>query len=84
MSAAGRWSELVVGPFRASWRAALGWAVAFVLVIVGTVAFWPAFKDSTGLDEHAPDLLAVVAHGCAHDATVAGGCQGSAASSRPR
>jgi ABC-2 type transport system permease protein len=43
--------ELVAGPFRASWRAGLGWSIAFVLMIVGTVAFWPAFQGSEGLKE---------------------------------
>ena len=51
MIAARRWIELVAGPFRASWRAGLGWSVAFVLMIVGTVAFWPAFRSSAGLTE---------------------------------
>ena len=50
-SAAGRWSELIGGPFRAAWRAGLAWAIAFVLMIVATIAFWPAFKGSTALDE---------------------------------
>jgi beta-exotoxin I transport system permease protein len=50
MRIAGRWAELVGGPFRSSWRAGLGWAVTFVLLVVSTVAFWPAFKGSTALD----------------------------------
>lgn len=45
-----RWAELVGGPFRSSWRAGLGWAVVFVLLVVSTVAFWPAFKGSTALN----------------------------------
>jgi ABC-2 type transport system permease protein len=44
-----RWVELIGGPFRASWRAALGWSVAFVLLIVSTMAFWPAFRGSSGI-----------------------------------
>jgi ABC-2 type transport system permease protein len=51
VSSAGRWSELVTGPFRSSWRAGVGWSVGFVLLVVSTVAFWPAFKGSTALDE---------------------------------
>jgi ABC-2 type transport system permease protein len=43
--------ELVVGPFRASWRAGLGWSIAFVLMVVSTVAFWPAFQGSEGLKD---------------------------------
>jgi ABC-2 type transport system permease protein len=49
--ATGQWLELLVGPFRASWRAGLGWTIAFVLLVVSTVAFWPAFKGSTALDQ---------------------------------
>jgi ABC-2 type transport system permease protein len=43
--------ELVVGPFRSSWRAGLGWSIVFVLMVVGTVAFWPALQGSSGLNE---------------------------------
>jgi ABC-2 type transport system permease protein len=43
--------ELVATPFGASWRAGVGWAVAFVFMVVGTVAFWPAFQGSSGLQE---------------------------------
>jgi len=43
--------ELVAVPFRASWRAAVGWSIAFALMIIGTVAFWPAFQGSDGLRE---------------------------------
>jgi len=53
--------ELVVVPFRASWRAGLGWSIAFLLMIVPTVAFWPAFQSSSGmmdaLDQLPPGLL---------------------------
>jgi ABC-2 type transport system permease protein len=45
----GRWAELIGGPFRASWRAALGWSLAFVVLIVSTMAFWPAFRGSSGI-----------------------------------
>jgi ABC-2 type transport system permease protein len=51
VKATGRWLELVVGPFRASWRAGAGWTIAFVLLVVSTVAFWPAFKGSAALDQ---------------------------------
>jgi len=50
VSSTGRWSELITGPFRSSWRAGSGWAVGFVLLVVSTVAFWPAFKGTTALD----------------------------------
>jgi ABC-2 type transport system permease protein len=49
--ATSRWIELLVGPLRASWRAGLGWTIAFILLVVSTVAFWPAFKGSTALDQ---------------------------------
>jgi ABC-2 type transport system permease protein len=51
VTAAVRWAELVVGPLRSSWRAALAWAITFVLLIVSTVAFWPLFKGSTALND---------------------------------
>jgi ABC-2 type transport system permease protein len=57
----GHWLELVGGPFRASWRAGLGWALTFALFIVSTVAFWPAFKDASGIqkafDQLPPSLV---------------------------
>ena len=57
-----RWMELVAGPFRASWRAGAGWAIVFLLMVVPTVAFWPAFKGSSGLNEALgllpPELIA--------------------------
>jgi ABC-2 type transport system permease protein len=51
MTAMTRAVELVAVPFRASWRAGVGWSIAFALMIVPTVAFWPAFKGSSGLTE---------------------------------
>lgn len=61
MTSARRRFELVAVPFRASWRAGVGWSVAFVLMVVGTVAFWPAFQGSSGimdaLDQLPPVLL---------------------------
>jgi ABC-2 type transport system permease protein len=53
--------ELVLVPFRASWRAGVGWSVLFFVTVVGTVAFWPAFEGSSGimdaLDQLPPGLL---------------------------
>jgi beta-exotoxin I transport system permease protein len=51
VSSARRWAELVLGPFRSSWRAGIGWTIALVLLVVSTVAFWPAFKGSTALNQ---------------------------------
>jgi ABC-2 type transport system permease protein len=39
--------ELVLLPARSMRRAALSWAVALALIIVATVAFWPAFRGAT-------------------------------------
>jgi ABC-2 type transport system permease protein len=49
--AVARWFELVVGPFRSAWRAGLAWALTFAVFIVGTIAFWPAFKGSAALND---------------------------------
>ncbi|MGZ6271001.1 MAG: ABC transporter permease subunit [Candidatus Limnocylindrales bacterium] len=46
-----RWLELIFGPFRASWRAGLGWSILLALLIVSTVAFWPAFRGSSGISQ---------------------------------
>ncbi|HEY6056693.1 MAG TPA: ABC transporter permease subunit [Candidatus Limnocylindrales bacterium] len=51
------WIELTAGPARAAWRAGLGWALAFVFIIVSTVAFWPAFRLSPGLSGGLTELL---------------------------
>ncbi len=51
MTAARRGLQLVATPFWASWRAGVGWAVAFAFMVVGTVAFWPAFEGSGGLQD---------------------------------
>ena len=47
----GRWVELTLGPFRASWRAGLGWSIGLALLVVSTVAFWPAFRGSSGISQ---------------------------------
>ncbi len=47
----GRRLQLVAGPFGAAWRAALAWSVVFALLVGGTVAFWPAFEESSELVE---------------------------------
>jgi len=50
--------ELVLGPWRASWRAGVGWGIAFVLLVVSTVAFWPAFQGSSGISQAIDQLPA--------------------------
>lgn len=47
----GRRVELVLGPLRTAWRAGIGWTLVFALFVVSTVAFWPAFKDASGIQE---------------------------------
>jgi len=56
----GRWIELVFGPFRASWRAGLGWSIGLALLVVSTVAFWPAFRGSSGISQAIDQLPAPV------------------------
>jgi ABC-2 type transport system permease protein len=51
MTAMSRWAELIGGPFRASWRAGVGWTYLFIFMIVATVAFWPAFKGSSAIND---------------------------------
>lgn len=57
----GRWLELIAGPFRASWRSGLGWLLAFAFLVVTTVAFWPAFRETSAfgdlLDQVPPAMI---------------------------
>jgi Putative exporter of polyketide antibiotics len=73
-----RWRELVVGPFRASWRAGLGWSIGLALLVVSTVAFWPAFRGSSGISQAIDQLPAPVleAFGLAGFGTPAGYLRG--------
>ena len=48
--------ELVAGPLRAVRRAAFWWSVGIASLVAVTVAFWPAFRGSSGLS-HAFDQL---------------------------
>jgi ABC-2 type transport system permease protein len=74
----GRWFELVVGPFRASWRAGLGWSIGLALLVVSTVAFWPAFRGSSGISQAIDQLPGPViqAFGLAGFGTAAGYLRG--------
>jgi ABC-2 type transport system permease protein len=56
----GRWVEPTLGPFRASWRAGLGWSIGLALLVVSTVAFWPAFRGSSGISQAIDQLPAPV------------------------
>ncbi len=46
-----RAAALVVDPMRATRRGALAWALAIGALVVVTVAFWPAFKESASLGD---------------------------------
>ena len=56
----GRMLELVIGPLRAVRRAAVWWAVGLASLVAGTVAFWPAFRGSSGISEAIDQLPAGV------------------------
>ncbi|MGH2467166.1 MAG: ABC transporter permease subunit [Candidatus Limnocylindrales bacterium] len=47
----GRAAELVRIPLRGLRRSGLAWAIALVLFIGATVAFWPAFQGATAIDQ---------------------------------
>ncbi|MEP7360099.1 MAG: ABC transporter permease subunit [Chloroflexota bacterium] len=70
--------ELIATPFKGSWRAGAVWALVFALFIVATVAFWPAFKGSTALNDALKTLPAAMlqAFGLDDFATPAGYLRG--------
>ena len=43
--------ELVLGPLRQLRRSLLGWAIGLGSLVAVTVAFWPAFRGSSGISE---------------------------------
>jgi ABC-2 type transport system permease protein len=43
--------ELVAGPLRAVLRATIWWSLALASLVAGTVAFWPAFRGSSGISQ---------------------------------
>lgn len=45
----GRFAELVAIPLRAMRRAVLWWSVGLAALIAATVAFWPAFRGTSGI-----------------------------------
>ncbi len=55
-----RMLELVVGPLRALRRATTWWAVGLASLVAGTVAFWPAFRGSSGISAAIDQLPAGV------------------------
>ena len=52
--------ELVAGPLRAVRRAAFWWSVGIASLVAVTVAFWPAFRGSSGLSQAFDQLPAGV------------------------
>lgn len=43
--------ELVAGPLRAARRAAIAWSAGLAALVAATVAFWPAFRGSSGISQ---------------------------------
>lgn len=48
--------ELVAGPLRAVRRAVFWWSVGLASLVVATVAFWPAFRGSSGISQAIDEL----------------------------
>lgn len=46
-----RMPELIAGPLRAVRRTTFWWALAMGSLVAGTVAFWPAFRGSSGISQ---------------------------------
>jgi ABC-2 type transport system permease protein len=77
VSAAGL--ELVLGPLRQMRRSLLGWAIGLGALVAVTVAFWPAFRGSSGISEAIDNLPPAVvdAFGLAGFGTPAGFLRGN-------
>ena len=75
----GRGAELVVGPLRSMRRAALWWSVGLASLVAATVAFWPAFRGSSGISQAIDQLPAgiVSAFGLGDFGTPAGYLRGN-------
>ena len=75
----GRGAELVVGPLRSMRRAIFWWAVGLASLVAVTVAFWPAFRGSSGISQAIDQLPAgiVSAFGLADFGTPAGFLRGN-------
>ncbi len=71
--------ELTLGPFRQMRRSLLGWAIGLGALVAVTVAFWPAFRGSSGISEAIDQLPAgvVEAFGLAGFGTPAGFLRGN-------
>jgi len=71
--------ELAIGPLRQMRRSLVGWAIGLGAVVAVTVAFWPAFRGSSGISEAIDQLPAGViqAFGLAGFGTPAGFLRGN-------
>lgn len=71
--------ELLLGPLRQLRRATIGWGLGLASLIVVTVAFWPLFRDSSGITEAIDQLPSgiVDAFGLADFGTPAGFLRGN-------
>jgi ABC-2 type transport system permease protein len=71
--------ELALGPLRQMRRSLLGWAIGLGSLVAVTVAFWPAFRGSSGISEAIDQLPAgiVDAFGLAGFGTPAGFLRGN-------
>lgn len=71
--------ELVIGPLRALRRGLFWWALGLASLVAATLAFWPAFKGSSGISQALDQLPAgvVAALGLANFGTPAGYLRGN-------
>lgn len=71
--------ELVMGPLRQLRRFTVGWGIGLASLVVLTVAFWPLFRDSTGISDAIDQLPSglVDAFGLADFGTPAGFLRGN-------
>ena len=75
----GAYVELAVGPLRQMRRSLLGWGIGLGSLVAVTVAFWPAFRGSSGISEAIDQLPSGVidAFGLAGFGTPAGFLRGN-------
>ncbi len=71
--------ELITGPLRQMRRSSIGWGIGLSALVVVTVAFWPAFKGSSGISAAIDQLPSgiVDAFGLAGFGTPAGFLRGN-------
>ena len=71
--------ELITGPLRAMRRAVFWWSVGLASLVAVTIAFWPAFRGSSGITDAIDQLPAGViqAFGLANFGTPAGFLRGN-------